>query len=445
MTLHSSPMGRGGHRDDRRRRLLSEDLAANSARPAQGISATSSHNGQPPAHKSENYGDAEFLQTQLRLTDLIPRRLISYFLLLKVGLAAIAGLIALYIWSPDMMGDRQLRPAMANLGNCGSLGNWFASLLLLIASLLATIIYSVRRYKVDDYHGHYRVWLWAATCWFIAATDVAASLHEAVEQLMISLTGTRIAGDGSIWWVVPALLLVGTIGSRLLVDMWSSRLSSLALLLAVIAYLTALTAFFHGIVLQSEVSQLLLVHGAVLGGHLLLAMSMGLHARFVILDAEGLLAKRPRRKKAEKKKAEKKADKAATGDLTAELAAGDGEEEADDEKTGDEWIVVDPPHGSAQPLLKRVAPAETSAVSPLAQKIVVGRTESPSSSSADHDHDRDRDHGYMVPDMVPDTVSDTVPDAVPDNGKLSKADRKALKRKLIEQRMQREQRKASNW
>ena len=34
MTLHSSPMGRGGHRDDRRRQLLSEDLAANSARPA---------------------------------------------------------------------------------------------------------------------------------------------------------------------------------------------------------------------------------------------------------------------------------------------------------------------------------------------------------------------------------------------------------------------------
>ena len=74
---------------------------------------------------------------------------------------------------------------------------------------------------------------------------------------------------------------------------------------------------------------------------------------------------------------------------------------------------------------------------PLAQKIVAGRTESPSSSSANHDHDRDRDHGYMVPD--------TVPEAVPDNGKLSKANRKALKRKLIEQRMQREQRKASNW
>ena len=103
MTLHSSQMGRGGHRDDRRRRLLAEDLTANSGQPAQDISGTWPHNGQPPAHKSENYGDAEFLQTQLRLTDLIPRRLISYFLLLKAGLAAIGGLIALYVWIPDLL------------------------------------------------------------------------------------------------------------------------------------------------------------------------------------------------------------------------------------------------------------------------------------------------------------------------------------------------------
>ena len=138
------------------------------------------------------------------------------------------------------------------------------------------------------------------------ATDVAASLHQGLQQVMISLTGTRIAGDGSIWWVVPALLLVGAIGSRLLVDMWSSRLSSAALILAAIAYLTALMAFFHGIILQSEVSQLLLVQGAMLGGHLLLAMSMGLHARYVVLDAEGVLPKRSLKKKAEKKVGKKK-------------------------------------------------------------------------------------------------------------------------------------------
>ncbi len=153
------------------------------------------------------------------------------------------------------------------------------------------------------------------------ATDVAASLHQGLQQVMISVTGIRIAGDGSIWWVVPALLLVGSIGSRLLIDMWSSRLSSAALILAAIAYLTALAAFYHGIILQSEVAQLLLVQGVLLGGHLLLAMSMGLHARYVLLDAEGVLPKRTLKKKAErkaKKATEKKATEKKATEKTAE-------------------------------------------------------------------------------------------------------------------------------
>ena len=125
------------------------------------------------------------------------------------------------------------------------------------------------------------------------ATDVAASLHQGLQQVMISLTGTRIAGDGSIWWVVPALLLVGAIGARLLVDMWSSRLSSIALILAAIAYLTAFdrdfsTAFPY----NPKYPRCCWIQGGLLGGHLLLAMSMGLHARYVVLDAEGKLPKR---------------------------------------------------------------------------------------------------------------------------------------------------------
>ena len=416
MTLHSSQMGRGGHRDDRRRRLLAEDLTANSGLPAQGTAGTWPRNDPPPAHKSENYGEAEFLQTQLRLTDLIPRRLISYFLLLMVGLAAIAGLIALYFWIPDLLHDRHFRPAMADLGNCGSLGNWLASLLLITASLLAVVIYGVRRHKVDDYHGYYHVWLWAAACWFVMATDVAASLHQGLQQVMISLTGTRIAGDGSIWWVVPALLFVGAIGSRILIDMWSSRLSSAALILATTAYLTALAAFFHGTSLQSEISQLLVVQGAVLGGHLLLALSMGLYARHVILDAEGALRRRPMQKRTVKKAAEGKTDQAKTEAVVNRDSSPSGKNDADgEEESCDTWVAVDPPHSSAQHILKRVPPSQTSALPSLAQKVVVPEAKSSSSESPS------------------------------DDGKLSKADRKALKRKLIEERMKRERGKASNW
>ena len=263
MTLHASSLGRG-HRDDRRRRLLSEDLTANSSLPA-GETPAGQPKYQPPTHKSENYGDSEFLQTQARLTDLVPRRLVPYLLCLKGGLAIIAGLMAFYVWAPKLIPDGQPASQLADLGKCGSLGNWFASLLLLMATALAGMIFSVRRHKVDDYRGHYRVWLWVATAWFLAATDAAANLHQGFQQLMVSLTSWRLAGEGSLWWVGAVLLFAGPIGFRLFMDMRSSRLSTAALLLAATAYLTALTAFFHGIVLQGQVVQRLLMEGSLLG------------------------------------------------------------------------------------------------------------------------------------------------------------------------------------
>lgn len=443
MTLHCSSLGRGGHRDDRRRRLLAEDLLANSANANSANSANSglqspaasglARTGSPQKHKSANYGDAEFLDHQLRPTDLIPRRLIYHLLLIVLGLAAIGGLMALYVRIPRLLSDPEIRLTLAELGTCGSLGNWIASLLLLAASSAAWIIYSVRRHKVDDYRGHYRIWLWAAACWFVMATDVAASLHQGFQRVMISFAGTLIAGDGSIWWVIPALLLVGSLGCRLLIDMWSSRVASAAMILAAAAYLTALVGSYHGLRLESELGDFLLVQGTLLTGHLLLAASMGLQARYVILDAEGAISKRPAKKKAEKKKPQKTRaaqveagqpdNELSTESAVQDFAASGGADAADsddakpsaDEPADNTWVAVDPPHGVAQPFVTRASPAATPAASPLASKIagLAGGNQLPTSAPA--------------------------------NGKLNKADRKALKKRLLDERVKREQRKASNW
>ena len=43
-------------------------------------------------------------------------------------------------------------------------------LTLILAGLAAVLVYTVRRYKTDDYRGYYRIWLWAAMCWFRGAS-----------------------------------------------------------------------------------------------------------------------------------------------------------------------------------------------------------------------------------------------------------------------------------
>lgn len=407
MSFHASQFGRSGHRDDRRRRLLAEEYSVGAGQFGRPQAAPIARIGQPSVHKSENYGDAEFMDEQLRLIDLIPRRLIAVILILLVGATAIAGLEALYAWMPELTaktaGSRLL---ILDLAAPGSLGAWFSSLLLLAAGIVAVAVFSIRRHKTQDYHGHYRVWLWAATCWLLMATDVAASLHEAFQETMIAVTGTRLLGDGSIWWVIPAVFLLGAIGSRLLVDMWSCRLSSASLVLASICYLAALAMRFGWILPQGGDHRVLLGQGAQMSGHLLLLMAMMLHGRYVILDAEGLL---PRR--------ESKPQLAILEPTPEDQDASESEEanweDSDTEAlSSNDWVTVDPPHAQAQPVLKRVVLPVPAKAAPT--QVSAAATPAPAAGSAA-------------------------------DQKLSKSDRRALKKRLMEERLQREQKKAAGW
>ena len=413
MSLHSSQFNRNGHRDDRRRRLLTEEHGSAAASGGGFDTIEGKRTTQLTLHKSENYGDAGFMDEQLRLVDLIPRRVLTFALLLLLGAAAIFGLEALHVWIPNILPKDDGRVAMLDLTSPGSLANWFSSLMLLTAAVVSLQVYSIRRHKVDDYHGRYRVWLWAAMCWLLLATDVSTGLHQAVQQIMIGVTGTRVIGDGSIWWIVPAAFLFGAIGSRLVIDMHDNRLSTATLILSAGCYTAAVVIHTSGL-LPSGVNQILALQGTWMAGHLLLLLAMGLHARYVILDAEGLLPRRAVKTKEKKAKTQPKLAIAKTGDDSAEE---DDSEEAKDDSS-DEWVAVDSPHAKLQPVLKRVglvpSPAAAAAVS---KPAAVAKVASPSADVADDSA----------------------------NQKLSKADRKALKRRLLDERLQREQKKTSGW
>ena len=92
---------RSGQRDERRRRVLNETLldsvVAAGVRTAWG--SVPPEGVLRPIRRSENYGDAAFMDEQLRLTDLIPRRAVTLFVLFLVGLAMAAGLTTLRLIS----------------------------------------------------------------------------------------------------------------------------------------------------------------------------------------------------------------------------------------------------------------------------------------------------------------------------------------------------------
>ncbi|MGD0655993.1 MAG: hypothetical protein ABSA16_16780 [Thermoguttaceae bacterium] len=382
MSLHASSQFRGSvQRNNRRRRLLTEDTYNGGAMP---ISPVSSGDA-PQANQSDHYRDAFFMDEQMRLIDLVPRRLTILALWLAAGLAVIAGLGGLHAWQSGLSTRIQgWQFAALDLTQRGCLGNWFSSLLLLAASTIAVLTYTIRRHRTDDYHGRYRIWLWAALCYFLSAADVAANLHEGLKQIMIYLTKTSIWGDGTLWWIIPYVLVFGVLGSRLVLDMRPCRLGIATFSLAAAGYLVA-AGMELGLATIGDAFQAVMIRSAAaMFGHLMLLMSMALNARFVILDAEGLLPCRKSKKHADLDKG------AAEKSLVT---------------PGNGWMRTDAPTGTPQPVLRRAS--SPAASSPSTTQPIFSKSPAP---------------------------------PAPVTRKLTKQEKKALRERLLRERLERQRR-----
>jgi hypothetical protein len=217
----------------------------------------------------------------------------------------VAGLVALYAWMPALAAKMTAGAvASFDLEAKGSLAVWFSSTTLLLAAATSVLVYTVRRHKKNDYHGHYRVWLWAALCWLALSIDETTSLHDGFKGMMIWLTGTPLVGDGSAWWMIAYFFLLGGVGTRLALDMRECRLSLAVFLSGGACYLLAVIVQL-GWVLPTETARaIMLDEGARMTGNLFLLLAMGLHARHVLLDAEGRLPQRRSNEEEEKDQAE---------------------------------------------------------------------------------------------------------------------------------------------
>lgn len=400
-----------------------QEVAGSSS--SRGGRRTSTAVEQRPTRKSEHYGDAEFMDEQPRLTDLIPTRLPMLVLILVAGLAVIVGLEMLYAWMPRVAAmTTDGRVAAFDLDGEGSLAVWFSSMTLALAGLVAVVVYTVRRHRVDDYQGYYRIWLWAAMCWVLMSLDETSSLHEGFKEMMAHLTGTRLFGDGSAWWVVAYGFLLGAVGTRLLVDMRDCLLSSEAFVGTAVCYLVAVLAQLGWILPDSGARGVMLEEGAEMLGNLLLLLAMLLHARHVILDSQGrasarrVLLRRPSAGRAvspvRKKAAEpawdaivqqKKAEVAEEEDVVEEDEGVEVEDVVEEEGVEEEETVsqapeikVHPPHGVGRP-------ASRKALKPAAPPVFVSVEQAQGSVAR----------------------------------KLTKAEKKALRRRLAKMKKDREQ------
>lgn len=241
------------------------------------------------------YHEAVLSQRQPRVTDLLPVRPLWVVVLLLIGLTGIATIEAIHVHAvtlPRIEGGEHLAPL--NAGSPGSLAAWYASALLAAAAAMAAVVFGIRAHRIDDYRGHYRIWLWTAAALTWLSLDAATGVHNALGLALTLVTGRQVVSTSldagcTLTWIVLYGLIFGGLGLRLVVELWHSRLSLTALLTAGFLYFDA--ALFELEIIQAPAS---LISGFVESTLVLLAdlsllAAVGLYARHVLLDASGRL------------------------------------------------------------------------------------------------------------------------------------------------------------
>ncbi len=288
---------RSGQLDERRRRVLRDELA----QPADTENAETASSGSGSAKGPVRaYSPAVLAERQPRVADLLPVRpflAVAFVLLLVTSVAAIE-CIHIYARTLPVVNREYLAGheylAALDLSARGNLGSWFAAILFAGGAGLAVTTLGIRAHRVDDYRGRYRIWFWIAAALVWASIDAATGLHDALGLLIASATHGQVPPENlaaacTISWVVPYGLLFGALAIRLALEVWSSLPSFAALCVAGLLYVLAVLATLEMLPQAGPLVDSVVSSSLVLLAHVATISAIALYARHVYLDACGRL------------------------------------------------------------------------------------------------------------------------------------------------------------
>jgi hypothetical protein len=299
----ANPFGRNG----RRRRVLSEEmLSASSAHLALRATAADEND----ADAAPRYSEAAGVEHHPQITSFVPRRFRTIAVLALAGGLSTAAVEALHWFvAPQARnyGAGGLNPF--ELGTPGNVAAWLSAVLLLVAAAVALLIYSLRRHRINDYRGRYRVWLAAAVACTLLSVNSVAALHVLVAAVAAQHTGWTALPDHAIWWLAVGGLPLAWISIRAWLDARESRLAAAALSVAFASYAAGVVGTLGGWPAVGAQVQPMYTAGAHLIGHWMLLIGLISYSRYLVLDAQGLIpARRARKPLQSKEKVQEKTD-----------------------------------------------------------------------------------------------------------------------------------------
>src|SRR5436190_9048405 len=146
---------RSGQLDERRRRVLMDEIASPADSDHPDAAAATSGSAKGPVRA---YHAAVLDERQPKVTDLLPVRPLWIAVLLLLGLTGIATIEAIHVHAVTLpLKDGAAQLAALDASQRGSLATWYSSALLAAAAALAVVVFGIRAHRVDDYRGRYRI------------------------------------------------------------------------------------------------------------------------------------------------------------------------------------------------------------------------------------------------------------------------------------------------
>ena len=273
-------------RQGRRRRVLNEEVLSASTL---GIPARSKQEETLPPGDTPRYGAGANIENHPQVTDFVPRRfrIIALLLFVGLGLGACGELVARY---SDLLS--QALPAVSAEELASRIGGgliaWTSAIALLVSACSARLLFSLRRHRVDDVRGRYRIWRLVSTVAVLLSLNAILGGHTLLAQALGHLSGWTVLPGNTLWWLVPTAVVGSWLVLKMILEARECRSAILTYTLASAVFAVAglaqcwapiWTADYH-----ETLSRLL-----PLLGDLLVATATLLFARFVVLDVQGLI------------------------------------------------------------------------------------------------------------------------------------------------------------
>ena len=281
-------------RNDRRRRLMSEEYVSTFVE-----ADDSAADEIPSVEKTESakraYAFGADRRSQLKTTDLFPKKLWVITLCGLILLGMVAGLNVLNVYAPawrPYIGGASVQAI--SLSGPGTLASWMLSMMLFLTGLASLQIFALRKHRCDDYGGTYRIWLIVPPFFFVASIAAIVDFQAIIYHLASLAQLTSVTNES----LIPMTIKLSLLAIVMLRMLYEIRNSKAAFSMLVVAWLAiAISTVLNTQWAQHRIGsqELAMAHpNAVLVATISLMLSHLLYVRFVYLHAHGVIAVKKR-------------------------------------------------------------------------------------------------------------------------------------------------------